>query len=109
MGEQKERIFVIGSPDIDIMLSDTLPSLQQAYEKYEVEFDSYSIFMYHPVTAEVRELPEYIKEVVDALLASEKNYIVVYPNNDNGTEIILNEIGQLYGNTGKRYLWNSCY
>lgn len=41
MGEQKERIFVIGSPDIDIMLSDTLPSLQQAYEKYEVEFDSY--------------------------------------------------------------------
>lgn len=98
MGEQKERIFVIGSPDIDIMLSDTLPSLQQAYEKYEVEFDSYSIFMYHPVTTEVRELPEHIKEVVDALLASEKNYIVVYPNNDNGTEIILNEIGRLYGN-----------
>lgn len=46
MGEQKERIFVIGSPDIDIMLSDTLPSLQQAYEKYEVDFDTYSIFMY---------------------------------------------------------------
>lgn len=27
-----------------------------------------------------------------------KNYIVVYPNNDNGTEVILNEIGRLYGN-----------
>ncbi len=50
------------------------------------------------MTTEVRELPEHIKEVVDALLASEKNYIVVYPNNDNGTEIILNEIGRLYGN-----------
>ena len=98
MGEQKERIFVIGSPDIDIMLSDTLPSLQQAYEKYEVDFDTYSIFMYHPVTTEVEKLPEHIKEAVDALLASEKNYIVVYPNNDNGTEIILNEIGRLYGN-----------
>ena len=74
MGEQNERIFVIGSPDIDI------------------------IFMYHPVTTEVEKLPEHIGEVVDALLASEKNYIVVYPNNDNGTEVILNEIGRLYGN-----------
>ena len=98
MGEQNERIFVIGSPDIDIMLSDTLPSLQQAYEKYEVDFDTYSIFMYHPVTTEIEKLPEHIGEVVDALLASEKNYIVVYPNNDNGTEVILNEIGRLYGN-----------
>ena len=99
MGEQKERIFVIGSPDIDIMLSDTLPSFaKQAYEKYEVDFDTYSIFMYHPVTTEVEKLPEHIKEAVDAPLASEKNYIVVYPNNDNGTEIILNEIGRLYGN-----------
>ena len=85
-------------PDIDIMLSDTLPSLQQAYEKYEVDFDTYSIFMYHPVTTEIEKLPEHIGEVVDALLASEKNYIVVYPNNDNGTEVILNEIGRLYGN-----------
>ena len=54
--------------------------------------------MYHPVTTEIEKLPEHIGEVVDALLASEKNYIVVYPNNDNGTEVILNEIGRLYGN-----------
>lgn len=98
MGEQKERIFVIGSPDIDIMLSENLPSLPNAYEKYEIAFDSYSIFMYHPVTTEIEELPAHIREVVDALIVSERNYIVVYPNNDNGTEIILNEIGRLYGN-----------
>ena len=64
MGEQNERIFVIGSPDIDIMLSDTLPSLQQAYEKYEVDFDTYSIFMYHPVTTEVEKLPEHILSLI---------------------------------------------
>ena len=40
---------------------------------------------------------------IDALLASEKNYIVVYPNNDNGQEIILNEIGRLYGNKRFRF------
>ena len=30
LGEEKDRIFVIGSPDIDIMMSNTLPSLEEA-------------------------------------------------------------------------------
>ena len=98
MGEQPERVFVIGSPDIDIMLGGNLPSLVQACERYEIEFDSYGIFMYHPVTTEVEELADHIHQVVEALLQSGGNYIVVYPNNDNGTEIVLNEIGRLYGN-----------
>ena len=98
MGEQPERVFVIGSPDIDIMLGGNLPSLEQACERYEIEFDPYGIFMYHPVTTEVEELADHIHQVVEALLQSGGNYIVVYPNNDNGTEIVLNEIGRLYGN-----------
>ena len=28
MGELKENIYIIGSPDVDILLSKTLPSLQ---------------------------------------------------------------------------------
>ena len=99
MGEQPERVFVIGSPDIDIMLGGNLPSLEQACERYEIEFDSYGIFMYHPVTTEVEELADHIASGSGGVACSpEGNYIVVYPNNDNGTEIVLNEIGRLYGN-----------
>jgi UDP-N-acetylglucosamine 2-epimerase (hydrolysing) len=41
--------------------------------------------MYHPVTTAVEELPFKIKETVDAILESGNNYVVIYPNNVNGT------------------------
>ena len=47
--------------------------------------------MYHPVTTEYDSLAENIKNVVGALIKSQKNYIVIYPNNDLGYELILNE------------------
>lgn len=91
LGEEESRIHVIGSPDIDIMLSDKLPSLQQALARYEIDFDDYGILMYHPVTTEYEVVGQKIKTVVDAVIESGRNYIVVYPNNDLGSEIILNE------------------
>ena len=36
MGEQPSTIFVIGSPDIDVMLSGSLPSLNEVKSHYEI-------------------------------------------------------------------------
>ncbi len=91
MGEIEQNIFVIGSPDIDIMLSENLPSLERVKERYDIDYDSYGILMYHPVTTEYESLANNIHEVVEAVIASDKNYIVVYPNNDFGYQLILNE------------------
>lgn len=91
LGEEPARIHVIGSPDIDIMMSEGLPTLQDAKIRYDIEFDEYGILMYHPVTTEYQSLSGRIKEVVDAIIDSGKRYIVVYPNNDLGSEIILHE------------------
>ena len=95
LGESDKHIFVIGSPDIDIMLSDELPSLAETKKYYDISFEEYAIFMYHPVTTEVSELGEHITKVVQALRSSGKNYVVIYPNNDLGTEIILEKIQKL--------------
>jgi len=91
MGEEENRIWVLGSPDVDLMFSESLPILDKVKEKYEIPFEKYSILMYHPVTTEHESLSEHIRQVVDAVIASEKNYVVIYPNNDLGTELILNE------------------
>lgn len=91
MGEEESRIFVIGSPDIDIMMSDSLPLLEEAKRRYEIDFEEYGILMYHPVTTEYDTIGLKIKHVVDAVIKSKKNYITVFPNNDLGSEIILNE------------------
>lgn len=56
--------------------------------------------MYHPVTTEYDRLSINIKTVVDSVIASKKNYVVVYPNNDLGFEIILNEY-QRFNNTDR--------
>lgn len=95
LGESDKHIFVIGSPDIDIMLSDKLPSLAETKKYYDISFEEYAIFMYHPVTTEVSELGEHITKVIQALRSSGKNYVVIYPNNDLGTEIILEKIQKL--------------
>lgn len=95
LGEESKRIYVIGSPDIDVMLSSDLPLLEECKERYGIPFNEYGILMYHPVTTEYQVVGNKISSVVDAVIRSEKNYIVIYPNNDLGAEIILNEYKRL--------------
>lgn len=104
LGEAEENIFVFGSPDIDVMLSDTLPKIEQVREYYEIPYENYGIFMYHPVTTEVDALPEKIRQVVDGILASKRNYVVIFPNNDSGTDIIIRELNRLNGNGNFRII-----
>lgn len=98
LGEKEDKIFIIGSPDIDIMISDKLPTIDMVKERYEIKYDKYAILMYHPVTTEYEQLGKNIKTIVDALIESEKNYVVIYPNNDTGSEVILNEYKRFENN-----------
>ncbi len=95
LGEPEENIFILGSPDIDIMHSENLPTLSMVQTYYDIPFDTYNIVLYHPVTTAVHKLAAKAKGVVDALLVSEDNYVVIYPNNDTGNDIILNEYQRL--------------
>ena len=89
MGELSESIHTIGSPDVDIMFSNDLPDLKTAKTYYEIDFDKYAIVMFHPVTTEIKSMEQYANDFVEALLQDNHNYIVVYPNNDLGSNAIL--------------------
>ncbi len=89
MGELRESIFVIGSPDVDIMFSSNLPSLEESKEHYDLDFDTYALAMFHPVTTEVTDIKTYAENFVKALQQSDRNYILVYPNNDLGSAAII--------------------
>lgn len=99
MGEVKESIFTIGSPDIDIMFSNNLPSLETAKQYYQISFDDYALVMFHPVTTEFNSMKEYAATFVDCLLKDNRNYIVIFPNNDLGSQFIIDEFKRLEGNT----------
>ncbi len=95
LGEQADRIFVIGSPDIDVMLSTSLPSLDSVKEHYEIPFDHFFIAMLHPVTTDLVSLQGQARVFVEALQQSGRNGIIVFPNNDPGNQIILAEYTSL--------------
>lgn len=99
MGEIKESIFTIGSPDIDIMFSDNLPDLSTVKKYYNINFEKYAIVMFHPVTTEVNQMQSYVAAFVKSLLEDNHNYVVIYPNNDLGSQFIIDEYQKLKNNS----------
>lgn len=89
MGELKSSIFTIGSPDIDIMFSDNLPTKESVKEYYKIDFNQYAIVMFHPVTTEAKQMKQYAEDFVESLLATDENFVVIYPNNDLGSKYII--------------------
>lgn len=102
MGEISSHIFITGSPDLDIMLSPGLPTLEEAKEHYDIHFEKYAISMFHPVTTEIEKLKEQAENYFNALDQSGFNYILIYPNNDKGADIILQQTIKRSG--AKNYL-----
>ncbi len=99
LGEDPDTIFVVGSPDIDVMLaSDQLPDLSKVRAHYQITAADYAIVLFHPVTTEKASMRNHANALVDALLGSDQDYIVVYPNNDEGTNLIFEAYRRLEGN-----------
>lgn len=104
MGEMESSIRVIGSPDVDIMFSKNLPSIEEVKKYYEIPYKNYGIVMFHSVTTEYKKMKEYIENLVNALLEDSRYYVVIYPNNDLGTKFILNEYKRLENNSRFRII-----
>jgi UDP-N-acetylglucosamine 2-epimerase (hydrolysing) len=89
MGEDPDTVIVMGSPDIDIMLSQTMPDLDEVKRHYEIGFENYGLVLFHPVTTEYTHMARYADQLVNALLNDHRNYVVIFPNNDMGSTFIL--------------------
>ncbi|KAB1067032.1 UDP-N-acetylglucosamine 2-epimerase (hydrolyzing) [Tamlana haliotis] len=97
MGEIEASIYTIGSPDVDIMFSKKLPTLENVKAYYDIPFETYSIVMFHPVTTEFSEMSGYAEALVNALMSSKHNYVIIYPNNDLGSASVLKAFKRLEG------------
>ncbi len=99
MGEIESSIYTIGSPDIDVMFSDELPHLETVKDYYQIPFEKYAIVMFHPVTTEVKEMKQHAENFVKALQNDTHNYVVIYPNNDLGSQSIIERYQALKENS----------
>jgi UDP-N-acetylglucosamine 2-epimerase (hydrolysing) len=95
MGEIQKNIFIIGSPDVDIIKSNKLPSIEETKKKYGINFDEYGIALLHPVTTNIKNLKKETIIFLNSIKKSKKNFILIYPNNDYGSDLILKEYDKL--------------
>jgi UDP-N-acetylglucosamine 2-epimerase (hydrolysing) len=97
MGEDDERIFVVGSPEIDILTSPDLPDMATVRERYGIPFDRHGVLLLHPVTTELDRIGAQAAAVVDAVLAGDRNWVIIDPNNDEGCAAVRHELDRLAG------------
>jgi UDP-N-acetylglucosamine 2-epimerase (hydrolysing) len=89
MGESVDTIFVIGSPEVDTFSSPELPEIIDVKTYYDIKYAAYSIFIYHPVFYEINDLETHTDAISKFLISSQQNWIVILPNNDPGSNVIL--------------------
>jgi len=92
LGENPQTVFEIGSPDTDAILNETLPDINETKKHYEIPFEKYGILIFHPVTTEITSLKQQAQNIVEALIKTNLNYIVIRSNNDSGYK----EIEEVY-------------
>ncbi len=98
LGERPETIHIIGSPDIDLMMSASLPDLAEVKRYYAIPFSDYGVIIFHPVTTDLADTELSANAIADAVLESGREHVVIFPNNDEGCELIFNAWKRLESN-----------
>ena len=88
LGEAPERVFNIGSPELDTHAQPSGVSIAEVKARYAIPFDDYGIVIFHPVTSEVDSMGAQAASLFGCLVQSGKHFVVIAPNNDPGTDDI---------------------
>jgi len=93
LGEDESRVFVFGSPAIDAIYSYILLNKEDICKKFEFDINKKLILcVQHPNTFESQHAGEQMKLTLQILKDLNLNTVIIYPNNDPGSELIINEI-----------------
>jgi UDP-N-acetylglucosamine 2-epimerase (hydrolysing) len=95
MGETPESVFVIGSPELDLHNAESGVDIAEVRARYEIPFDEYGVAIFHSVTSEQDSIQAQASALFDTLKASGRAFVVIQPNNDPGSNLILDVIRTL--------------
>lgn len=88
LGEAAERVYNIGSPELDTHARPSGVTLEEVKARYAIPFNDFGIVIFHPVTSEQDSMAAQAKALFGALEASGRHFVVIAPNNDPGTDDI---------------------
>ncbi len=86
LGEPEDVIHVIGSPELDFHARPSGVTLDEVRARYAIPFAHYGIVTFHPVTSEQATMGAQAEALFGALQESGRDFVVIAPNNDPGSE-----------------------
>ncbi len=95
MGEPPETIHAIGSPELDVHGQPSGVTLAEVQARYAIPFDHYGIALFHPVVSETATMAAQAQALFGSLQQSGRNFVVIDPNNDPGSDAIFAVLDQL--------------
>lgn len=101
LGEDEWRIFVVGNPALDRLLSTKELTKEEVMGRMNktVAVDRYCVLIQHSIITQVEEQARHIRITLDAIVKSGIHCFINYPNSDAGS----NEIIQAYLEYTKKY------
>lgn len=95
LGEPSASVHVIGSPELDFHSKPSGVTMADVRARYGIGFDDYGICVFHPVTSEQATMGAQARALYGALEASGRNFVLIAPNNDPGSDDIFAVINAL--------------
>jgi GDP/UDP-N,N'-diacetylbacillosamine 2-epimerase (hydrolysing) len=93
MGEIKKNIFVVGCPSIDALKSEKQITQKKIFAKFKLDLTKpYSIVIQHSVTSEIYSAQKQMKQTILALKKFDMQHLIIFPNNDAGSDKIIKMI-----------------
>lgn len=91
MGEDKWRVFVVGSPGLNNIKKQKIYPTKEFFKKFWLA-QPYIVLLQHPITTQIELASHQIKETLKAIKSLHIFTVVVYPNSDAGGQQIINEL-----------------
>lgn len=107
MGEDPKRIYTVGSPAIDSMVSLPLKGKKELFQELGLNQNKPMILcLQHSIIHEQKTSGQYMEKTIKSLLALKTQTVVLYPNNDPGSSDIIKVIEKYRNNPLLRIIKN---
>ncbi|MCK4348862.1 MAG: UDP-N-acetylglucosamine 2-epimerase (hydrolyzing), partial [Thermoplasmatales archaeon] len=98
MGEDPLSIFVVGAPGLDTIVNTELIDREEISKKYNLNSSKpILLVVQHPVTVEVKDAADQMRETLEAISELKFQTILIYPNADAGGRKMIDVIKEYEG------------
>ena len=89
MGESADRVFCVGAPGLDDIMSQSLCSREMLFSREQLQDDKpVALLLLHPVVQTYDEGSRHIQSIIEAIRAAGYRMVGLRPNSDVGGEAI---------------------